>query len=72
MLMRDRIKIAMAHNPAELDLARPWTTADEQSSGFTYLTGQQKVIIHCQHGTQQFDHTHFKYVSPAQKKASGH
>ena len=72
MLKRDRIKIAMAHNPAELDLTRPWIESEEQSSGFTYLTGQQKIIMRCQHGTEQFDHTHFKYVSPAQNKASGH
>jgi hypothetical protein len=72
MLMLDRIKIAMAHNPAELGLTRPWATSDEQSSSFTYLTGEQKVTMRCKYGTEQFEHTHFKYVSPAQNKAVGH
>jgi hypothetical protein len=72
MLKRDRIKTAMAHNPSELNLTRPWTAADEQSSGFTYLDGQRRVIMRCSAGNEELNHTHFKYVSPAQNKRSGH
>ncbi|PMD34545.1 hypothetical protein L207DRAFT_533870 [Hyaloscypha variabilis F] len=72
MLKSDRIKIAMAHQPPELDLTRPWTPADEVSSGFTYLNDQQHVYMRCKVGDEVIDHTHMRYISPAQNKASGH
>ena len=72
MLKRDRVKIAMAHQPAELHLNRPWTAADEASSGFTHVNDQQHVFMRCKVGKDVIDHTHMKFVSAAQNIASGH
>jgi len=72
MLKKDRVVIAMAHQPSELDLTRPWTAADEAASGFTHVNDQQHVYMRCKVGNQTIDHTHMKFVSAAQNIASGH
>lgn len=70
--MRDRVKVAAAHNPPEFELHRPWTAEEEEASGFTLLrSSKQKAVLAVNVNKQEVEHIHAVYVSPEENHKAG-